>query len=119
VVYTQNVDLICWYLMLVLFACFSVVETCTTDNDGGIDIETCLFQGINNNYDTTQLVHCNIKVTVLQYQGVVKKQDVIHKDVTCACLPREVADVLRAVGVKKRSVACASAAARSVSLLKV
>ena len=102
--------------MLVLFACFNVVVICTNDNDADIGIETCLFQEINNNYDTTQLVHCNIKVTVLQYQGVVNKQDVIHKQVTRACLPREVADVLRDVGVKEGSVTCASAAARSVSL---
>jgi len=47
----------------------------------------------------------------LQY-GVAKKQDIIHTHIyiTRACLLLEVTDVLRSVGMKERSVICASIA---------
>ena len=35
--------------MLILFACFTVVFICTTDDDAKIDTETCLSSRINNN----------------------------------------------------------------------
>ena len=61
-----------------------------------------------------QLVLCNSKVyinfTDLQYEGLAKKQDVIHRQVTHAWLLLEVTDVLRAVGMRERNVMCASAA---------
>jgi len=55
--------------MLALFSFLNVV-TYTTDDDAHSGIETCLSYRLYNNYNTTQLVVCNMKVYKFYWTAV-------------------------------------------------